>query len=249
MQGLTQGSPLWLACRSRFAITGSRVPCLVGCHYESLNSFYQKKVFGKVKKHTEFSVQCMAWGSNNEENAFKQFLRDIKNSDFDVSRGITWKYSDGLHIWAKDPEVAASPDAVAYDREDDPFICLEIKCPFAGKWHHGSAFEMFQKKPQHWIQLQMNMACCDCPMGAFYVWTAASDDHMPERRLILCREDKKFVKYLRTKINWWKEILYLASDGRPSKQLRVPSGWKAEALDEIKNSVERAVFSEELFIE
>lgn len=185
----------------------------------------------------------MNWGSDKEETAFEAFLED-----FGRPSDLAWRYSDGLHVWADDGAVAASPDAVAYTPGQFlPLWCLEIKCPYAGKWQDEPFAEgMFLKKPQHWIQTQMNMACCGTPLGAFYVWTGSPDEEQPvRRRLIKLQADKDFVTFLRGKIDWWKEIL---AEDNPRKMLRVPVGWKDETLMRIEDSVRRSVTSDETFI-
>lgn len=250
MRALKQGSETWLRARKGFLITGSRIPCLVGCHYESLNSFYQKKMFGKERTKSALALECMKWGSDMEELAYKDFLDDIATMPIirhHMCTDTDWKYSNGLHIWRKNTDVAASPDGVGY-RKGVPTWCLEIKCPYQGVWHMNKPVDLFRKKPQHWIQLQMNMACCRTPFGAFYVWARSEEGTL--RKLILCNEDRKFVGYLERKIRWFAEVMQAERAKMPeyrAEKLHVPRGWRAEALKEIKDSVKRSVWFEDEF--
>jgi hypothetical protein len=237
MWTLKQGSPLWLDLRKRFLITGSRVPALVGCHYESLNAYYQTKRFGKVRAQSDFTSDAMAWGNDNEERAFQDFLKDFPPTP---RAPCEWRYSDGLHVWGHMPTVAGSPDACGYWKgSGNPPWTLEIKCPYAGKWQNAdTATEMFQKKPQHWIQLQMNMACCGSVLGAFYVWDYSPDADRKRRRLVICKQDPILVDWLKEKIVWWEELL---KKENPPSSIRLPNGTKADALVLIKASTENSI--------
>lgn len=242
MNALRQGSPLWLDLRKRFLITGSRVPALVGCHYESLNAYYQAKRFGKTKPPRDFTSEAMAWGNDHEEEAFSRFLEDFKATT--KIDNIDWRYSDGMHVWAKEPDVAGSPDACGYNQWGVglPPWTLEIKCPYAGTWHEqDNVHDMFQKKPQHWMQLQVNMACCGSPYGAFYVWDSNPDQSIERRRIVICNRDDQLLDWLRSRIHWWKGVM--TKEPAP-KAVRLIAGTKKDALKRVLRSTKNSIMAE-----
>jgi hypothetical protein len=228
--------------RKRFLITGSRVPALVGCHYESLNAYYQAKRFGKTKPERDFTSEAMAWGNDHEEDAYNAFLGDFKAAT--GRDDIDWRYSDGMHIWLKEPSVAGSPDACGYNQWGVglPPWTLEIKCPYAGTWHEeDSVHDMFQKKPQHWIQMQVNMACCGSPFGAFYVWDCNPDRSIERRRIVILNRDEALLDWLRGKILWWKSVM---EKDPPPENVRLVNGTKKGALRIIRRSTQRSIVTD-----
>lgn len=231
---------MWFDLRKKFLITGSRVPALVGCHYESLNAYYQLKRFGKEKVASSFTSDAMAWGNRNEERAYNRFLEV-----FPVT-GVEWRYSDGMHVWPGRPHVAGSPDGCGYEKGVlFPPWCLEIKCPYYGLWHvPKDPVEMFGNKPQHWIQLQINMACCNSTRGAFWVWDCAPDESEERGRLVTCAFDTDLCQWLDKRIDWWKETL---EKDPPAPSLRLEPGVKKEAMKRIRQSVRKSVIMDRWF--
>lgn len=234
------GTPLWHWLRkNRYFITGSNVANVMGIGYQSRKAYFEEVVLGKKKPASEFLIEAMKHGTDTEPKAYEDFMQKIfKKSE------KTWShvYSPGIYNWAEHPEVGFSPDLVLLDKKGRESVYVEIKCPFVGNWWERHRDEIFVKKPQYYVQIQMGIAATGAEEGWLYIYIPVSKEESLEgmftqRRLIRIKRDDDFINFCYDYIEKWKEIV----DSGDVKNAKLKRGEKGEVMDRLLASFYNSV--------
>lgn len=231
-KGVKQGSTIWKLLRKQACdFTSTSVPTIMGINpYESRTAFVRRLQKGEEKKFDEFAQQAMAHGQEREAEAFK-----VLNEEFLVPDYIG-TYSPGLYTWKEDRRIGASPDAVFSNAQTKKEMgCVEIKCPFTGSWWHSfDPVQIFEKKPQYYIQAQLQLACTDTHTCLFFIYCVNSEDDACYVLIQITRDDE-LLKYILDHCNKWREILM--AEEIPVSVLRCTGDERREHFNQLGSSV------------
>lgn len=234
---VNQGSVFWFALRTHFRVTSSNIGRALGLDVnESRMAYWKRAVLGTPRKQpSEFVQECMAHGVKTEPIACESFWTL-------VPAGYTVVASPGVFVHPKDCTIAASPDGLVMGPDEKLVATLEIKCPYTGSWWLKSAFEMFSKKPQYYLQVQAQLQCTGAEFGFFYVYwlPTESQDSQPEEtfKLIQVRRDDVLWDLF---INKEFERVYKVAFAHHFNKLRMAQGEKFSLMDKLMTSVHKSV--------
>lgn len=204
-KNITQGGFIWSCVRKNFFCTSTSISTLLGINpYESRTSYLNRMVKKEKKQFSEFAKAAMEHGVITEQLAFDHLSAKILH--YSEGKLIT-QYSPGIFMYNKDPSIAASPDGLVINNRTGKIVsCIEIKCPYSGSWWVSKdPDEIFQKKPQFYIQMQIQMACVDCGKCEFFIF---ADGHEGTYTTwIRVKRDNDFIDYLHSEIQPWREVV------------------------------------------
>lgn len=227
-KNINQGGFVWSIIRTKFFCTSTSISTLLGINpYETRTSYLNRMIRKERKQFSEFAKAAMEHGVKTEKLAFDHLSAKI----WHYSEGELYtQYSPGLFMWNEDPSIAASPDGLVIEKATGKIIsCIEIKCPYSGSWWASKdPDQIFEKKPQFYIQMQVQMACVDCKQCEFFIY---ADGHEGTYTTwIEVKRDDEFIEYLHEEIQPWREIVE-----DPTKLEQVKGKGKCGRLERAKH--------------
>ena len=149
-----QRSPIWHAARrvtvsgkprvtaSSIRVTGNSKKRLLREHAGLLRAALTGTLSEYVRKETSFVNDAMQWGIDHERQALEDFECKFLPRRSDC-HGTMQEY--GLLVHRHNEQVAASPDGVWIERNNENFvvriIVVEIKCPYRDRFNQIESYQ------------------------------------------------------------------------------------------------------------
>ena len=138
------------------------------------------KASGKEQTFSDYTLKyILAWGVEHEQNGVDDFV-----SSMSTSEANRWEVvKTGIHpvMDGSTSLVGASPDRLLRNKDSkENMAVLEVKCPFNQNLYpsiqdfvdgHGKYDDEIIIKPDHYLQLQLQMKACDVQHGFYICWT------------------------------------------------------------------------------
>ncbi len=225
---IKQTSTIWFNLRTHMRLTSSNMGRALGVDpNESRMSYWKRKVLKTPEPaKSEFVQACLEHGIQTEPIAIDKFWTKFGPYNRMV-------HSPGLFLYPKDVSICASPDGLLYDKEERLRAVIEIKCPYVGNWWQAEPLDVFTKKPQYYLQIQIQMQCCEVRQGYFYIYVAPTEEEEEIDRVFIVKRDDTLWTNLYTLFN----EIYEVAQAKEFGKLRMKKGEKPEIMAMIQESV------------